>query len=192
MRLRAASSGTIISGISTGLSVAISAIRYSVSLFPRYTTTLSRHPRRVNEFPALFREFSGQFPAAISRTAIIQIRTAAAPFPRVFPRRRRASRTRPRVAVSPPPASHRARRLPRTAPGCTASRAPSAGRSGQGTGSRWGRTYTYTERAATEKINTRHHVAGTPITIVLRAVHVMSLGVHWKVYFGHCLRIRPV
>ena len=39
-----------------------------------------------------------------------------------------------------------------------------------------GREYTYTKRATTEKINTRHHLPGAPITIVLRAVRVYKSG----------------
>jgi len=93
-----------------------------------YTTTLSRHPRPVNEFPALSRAIFRQFPALITRTAIGRIRTAAAPFPRLFPAAGRppaASRTR-RAGYPPRPAPpRRPRRLPRAPPRDAASRAAS-------------------------------------------------------------------
>ena len=83
----------------------------------------------------------------------------------------------PPARLLPPPFPPR-RRPPRAArlPGRTTSRAPSGGRSGQGRGRVGGRGYTYTERATTEKINTRNHLPGAPITIVLRAVRVYKSG----------------
>src|SRR6266566_6052833 len=67
---------------------------YSVSLFPRYTTTLSRHPRPVNQYPAFVPEFSANFRPLIARIAITRIPSALAPFSRAF--------SPPRAAVAGP------------------------------------------------------------------------------------------
>src|ERR1035438_6345376 len=92
-------------------------IPYSVSLFPRYTTTLSRHPRPVNQYPAFVPEFSANFRPLIARIAITRIPSALAHFPAPF--RRRAPPWPALFAVPPAsrtPARYPARRPPRRTP----------------------------------------------------------------------------
>jgi hypothetical protein len=121
----------------------------------------------------------------------VRIRTAAAPFPRAFPRRRPprvraaptsrlASATRPR-ACRPPrtPPREATSRTPRHPAGQPASSFPPHG------------TNQIHRTTCGNQSNAPHHDSRAPFIIVLRAMRVISLGVRRKVYSGHCLHVLP-
>src|SRR5271157_1444300 len=76
----------------------------------------------------------------------------------------------------PPPSRLAAGRLARPVCLAVCLAGTLGGKVGTGKGTAGGRGYTYTERATTEKINTRNYLPGAPITIVLRAVRVYKSG----------------
>ena len=111
-----------------------------------------------------FGEFPRQFRAIRHGQPRPSIPSAVAPFPARRPPFAPAFRRPPPAASRGPPA------WPYDLAGAL------GGRSGPGGEVVGGREYTYTERATTGKINTRNHLPGAPITIVLRAVRVYKSG----------------
>ena len=134
-------------------------------VFPGTTTTLARLFGRSQRH---FASNSG-ISAPISREFVTDSRGHRyRPPPRLF--RRAGPPFAPAFPAPPPAASRGPPAWPYGLAGTL------GGRSGHGRKAVDGQVYTYTERVTTEKINTRHHLPGAPITIVLRAVRVYKSG----------------